>query len=766
MPDWRPKPRRPALTPVFLFGLTLWGACALGYTICAEMGASTCIALTLVSGSLAIFALACSFMSSKKTVLMLVAATLMGLSLAGSDASRIHATAESIDTPHVGTVHLTLLEDCSDNGFLPRALCVARLEDGRTLLVQASFSGEQLLLCGMTCCAFGTLSCMKAKEAPYGWQKGTLVSFDAKRISLDGNIEQQLSLSSFRLRAIKALEGDDAQHALLQALVCGYRESMHNSQEYGSFQTAGLAHLVAVSGAHLVIVVGMASVVLSSLRLPRRACACVLVALMASYTIVAGMPISCIRAALMSSVGVLSLFGKRRPSSLNALGISIVAIITSAPHASVSVSFALSALSTMGIVLFVPLADLALQDRINPKTVACAHPLVITSCAAALSQLYACSIFSQLPLISPLANLICAPLFPVCCLFGLLSALSGAVGFAFSDALIEIACVPCQILVLLVDMLSRVPFACVPFSIDSIEALIASFSLAAFLWVLWERCLTYTFAFSAGAFAIAVALGFSLVPQPDGIALLDVGQGDAFLIRSRGVTLLVDTGNHDRLLLDQLARCGILHLDGVLVTHADDDHCGSLDALEKTVDVGTVYLHEGMLESTDDRCKQLVSQSHACARAVTGLHFDDTLAVGLFNLRIVWPHSFSEEGGNADSIVALAEYHDQDDETPALFTGDAESEELAQIIEESDVGTIDVLKVGHHGSKNAFTREQLHKLRPSVALIGVGKDNRYGHPASEIIRMLDESDCSVFRSDEDGGVFLEMNAIAFRIHRL
>ena len=79
--------------------------------------------------------------------------------------------------------------------------------------------------------------------------------------------------------------------------------------------------------------------------------------------------------------------------------------------------------------------------------------------------------------------------------------------------------------------------------------------------------------------ALLLSLLLFLFFRPSEIVMLDVAQGDAFLVRSKGSALLIDTGNHDTLLKEALARQGIFHLDAVLITHADDDHCGSLQAL-------------------------------------------------------------------------------------------------------------------------------------------------------------------------------------------
>ena len=240
--------------------------------------------------------------------------------------------------------------------------------------------------------------------------------------------------------------------------------------------------------------------------------------------------------------------------------------------------------------------------------------------------------------------------------------------------------------------------------------------------------------------------------------MLDVGQGDSFLIRSEGKTMLVDTGNQDRKLLDQLARCRIAHLDCVVITHADDDHCGSLDALQRAVDVDSIFLAEGLLNCDDEKCKQLMKQALATSAKVEGLRVHDSFNIGKFRASVLWPERIRDGGGNADSVVLYLTYDSDEDKVAdmsALFLGDAEHEQLEEIIEDNALREIDILKVAHHGSRNAMDLDQAKLLNPRIALIGVGEGNRYGHPTDEILEMLRNIDCAVLRSDLDGGVSLE-----------
>ncbi len=128
---------------------------------------------------------------------------------------------------------------------------------------------------------------------------------------------------------------------------------------------------------------------------------------------------------------------------------------------------------------------------------------------------------------------------------------------------------------------------------------------------------------------------------------------------------------------------------------------------------------------------------------------------GRFRLTVVWPGRFADEGGNADSLSFLCSWDGDEDgegEWTALLCGDAEAEQLAKMAESLPPEGVDVLKVGHHGSKKSLDASVAERLSPSVALIGVGEHNRYGHPSQEALDLLDSKGCATYCSDEAGNV--------------
>lgn len=754
---------RPSLPLLTCAALVMWAAAAAAYSGARLCSLEVCRAAALVFGGFALLcALACVAVrrseESDGAVRGLVVARALLLACAGgaalgfgAGASMQAALASSVEGG--SDVRFVLKEDVAYQGDAWQTCAVSLDTEGSERLVQLSFDEDPgLLLYGDELLADASFRSCEASD--YVWSKGVSAQADVLSFELADSSGPLSLLRDLRKRAVSAFSTfGGSQAGVLQALVCGWRGGIDATGEYEDYKITGLAHVIAVSGSHLAVVAMFVNVVAMRLALPARLRVAGVLLLVGSYLVFSGCSVSAARSVVMVTVALSSLFAARRASSLNALGVCVLAFLVLDPKACVSVSFLLSAGSTLGIILFASLMSSWFPCGKAARSLL-VEPLALTFSSSMTTQLYSAALFSQLPLVSPLANIVVSPLFALGCVAGLVAAV---VACAFPDAaslavsLAAVSVVPMQ---LSVEVLAAAPFASVPFAASELAMLLASIALCALVYRVWPsaRCARRSLAVLLLVLVLPGAAASVERVSADELIMLDVGQGDSLVVRSGGASLMVDTGNRTALLKEALGRNCVWGLDGVLITHADDDHCASLGDLAYALDVDGVFLSEGTASCSCGNCRDLVGAAEDLRGKpeLSYLSQGDVLHVGDFTLEVLWPDGFQDEGGNADSLCLLLK-HELSGST-ALLTGDAESEVIERIMAERKLEDIDVLKVGHHGSEGAVAPAQLDELNPSVALVSVGKGNRYGHPHADTVADLEASGAAVLRTDECGDV--------------
>ncbi len=571
-------------------------------------------------------------------------------------------------------------------------------------------------------------------------------------IAADGGlVGSVIGLRCWARSIFDQIEGKGA--ALIRAILIGDRSKLEENGLYDDVKTVGLAHMVAVSGAHLSVVAALVGALLSRARVGRFALSVALCLFYGMYAAFTGFSSPVIRAAIMAGVVVSSVWGARRSSSLAALGVCVCLMLATNPANALSLSFFLSAASTLGIVVLSSLMQAWFDALFCGKVRTASRTLALTTAAnIPIFPVTAC-VFSRIPMLSPISNAIAAPAFTFFIGGGLVSLAICAAFFPIGMALLSALSMAADALCLLLAAMARIPFASVPFSMSMWFATIAAGVAFVALWAAWP---SPTFVRALAVVSVSGVLAFVCLVvapllDPDEIIALDVGQGDAILVKSQGATLLVDTGNQDAMLAAALARAHVAHLDGVVITHHDDDHCASLDSLSSNVSGSSVYVAANTLGCECDGCEQLLSQALSVSgRDAVGLAVGDEVRVGRFTCRVVWPGQFEDEGGNADSLCLLVSRESATGEWKALLTGDAEAGQLEEIA--SSTGAVDVFKAGHHGSRAGMTETLARDLSAKIALVSCGANNRYGHPAKTTVEALEDAGTAVFRTDVAGDI--------------
>ncbi len=238
------------------------------------------------------------------------------------------------------------------------------------------------------------------------------------------------------------------------------------------------------------------------------------------------------------------------------------------------------------------------------------------------------------------------------------------------------------------------------------------------------------------------------------LAVLDVGQGDAVLIRSGTHAVLIDSGpEYSHAVADQLRRLGIRELDLLLISHGDADHCAAVPELVKQVQVKAA-----LVSPVTPRDRAGMAAIHALRESGTDVrlaHAGLTVSGPWGELLCIYPPSPDinlDLPDNAQSLVWLWHAEDAD----AVLAGDTPVEVEHQLLSRLSLSEVDLLMAGHHGSRTSTSREWLATLNPRVVAISCGRNNPHRHPAPELLERINEQGAGILRTDQQGAILFEV----------
>jgi competence protein ComEC len=262
-----------------------------------------------------------------------------------------------------------------------------------------------------------------------------------------------------------------------------------------------------------------------------------------------------------------------------------------------------------------------------------------------------------------------------------------------------------------------------------------------------------------GVATVAVALAalalIVVLPLPGAgieMVVLDVGQGDAILLRDGVLAMLVDGGGSlapgiaARELVPALRRLGLSRLDGVVLTHPDLDHCSGLLELSYLIPVDRLWSAGGWREPC---YRNLIVRP---GLILVPVWRGEGWQVGRWRIEVRHPSPATEGGGNARSVVlhASAAGH------AVLLTGDIGVAEEQTLAGRQDLRAR-ILKLGHHGSRSSSGEAFLRDVRPRIAVVSAGFGNRYSHPAEEVLERLRQLGIPLYRTDLGGQIRLRFD---------
>ena len=572
-------------------------------------------------------------------------------------------------------------------------------------------------------------------------------------------------------RAIPGVRGE-----LLADLLIGERSGIPRAIRREMID-AGVAHILAVSGYRVFVLRAMILFFLSLTGMGRRGQCLLGGPLLLFYTLIAGGGASVVRATVMALAFQIGPLTGRKIGKGNALGLAALLLLVADPRELFDAGFQLSFAAVLTVqryagVMSACLAHVRAGGMPGTLLRGAARGALISAAATLGTLPPAAAAFGRVSVVGVFANIVIVPATGLGMVLGAAALVAGGshtvpgAAYAAADGLLLDGILRCS------RLAASFPCASVETPAFSPAWTIAWYALIALppsgrrvrrLWLaLLLAALNVSVWFPPvhGAARSAGALR---------VTMIDVGQGDAFLIEFPGPwRLLVDAGGRspsfdagEERVLPLLRRNNIRTLDALLVTHADIDHAGGAGAVLRGLHVRALLCTDGEEDAPAARAYRAAAES-SLTRICT---VRDGMVAGEGcpgRIYVLSPRPGAAGGGgrNDRSIVMLIAYRG----VALLFTGDAtERVERALVARYGAFLRSAVLKVAHHGSREGTSDGFLGCVEPRVALLSVGRDNRYGHPARDVLARLAARGTRVLRTDCDGAAVLETDGSSVRV---
>ena len=539
---------------------------------------------------------------------------------------------------------------------------------------------------------------------------------------------------------------------LLLGLLIGQKDNIQEDI-IKSFRTANLSHILAVSGAHTsYIILGLTYIITKS-KAPRRIGYIITIIILLVFIIITGASYSVIRACIMSIITISAKLFYKKENFFISICVSLFIILIQNPFAINDIGLKLSFLGTIGIIVFNKnITEFFIRIKIKENI---AKVLSLTFSAQLMIMPITILNFNAFSLTFFISNILASPLLGIIIILGFIAIFVSFVLNPISKILFFVLNLFLELLIFISEIVTKIPGSSILVKTPNLVFVITYYILILFInyffinkknpirrfqkkiiKICTIKNIKRIIKIIARIFLIISFLTMLVrVINPTlKIYFIDVGQGDCTLIITpKGKKILIDGGEgKNEILLPYLLDRGINKIDYIIISHFDSDHCNGLIEVMEKIKVGKVIVSKQPGESEEYRnILEIIKRKNIEAYVVKAqdrITIEKDLYINILNP--AGKLEFNDLNNNA--MVAKLIYKN----FSMLFTGDIEKaeENIAQKYKNNLKSTI--LKVAHHGSKTSTNEEFLKYVEPQIALIGVGENNKFGHPNQQTIEKL------------------------------
>lgn len=572
----------------------------------------------------------------------------------------------------------------------------------------------------------------------------------------------QFLAASFRNKLHQTLVGFAPKPAgLVPGLALGDNSQL-DQQLAKQMKSSGLTHLTAVSGSNVTLLIAIVLTIGRRFQIPNKYNYVFAIACLLAFVVLVRPQPSVVRATVMGLVMVFALISKSPRSAIPALAGSVIILLFIDPWLAISFGFALSVFATAGLLFFAN-ALLANFDRHLPKQLPqwLVLGLVVTISAQVAVFPIMIGMNSQISLASLPANLISVPLAGPVMIFGLLTVLVLPISHFLALIFANFAIGCAQGIVFCAEIFSRQKWMLIPWPNGFVGIALALLTIyfAVKSKLLWfklcadqkELIFTCWLVFAFLIWNRPFQAIFNWVPANWQVASCDVGQGDATVVNlTNHQAIVIDVGG-DPVLIDQcLVDLKVNSIPLLLLTHFHADHVVGLPGAIAHRKIGQIRISPLAEPPLTTKFVNQVMQENNLRPTV--LTYPEYLKIGQVELFCIWPKMKINETSNTPNNASVSLLI-KIDQLMLLLPGDIEPIAQDAIVQQSANLKVAVIKVPHHGSRYQsanFAKATSAKL----AIISVGKNNDYGHPAKSTIALYENLGAKIIRTDQHGSIAL------------
>lgn len=563
----------------------------------------------------------------------------------------------------------------------------------------------------------------------------------------------------------KYLNKDEAELGI--GLVIGDRTGISKEVE-NDFKDSNLTHMLAVSGSHftyIILAVGYVNKMIKRNRLGK----IIVIIVIILFMNLTGNTASVARSGIMAIMMVIASLFYRRADIWTSMSVAIIFQLISNPYIIFDVGLQLSYGGVIGIVLFNEKLTELFIKYFNKKETKIKQ-YIITAISVTLSaNIIIIPImllnFNTLSFSFIISNLLAGPLLGVIVIFAFILLFASLLLGSLLKPLFSVLNFLINMLIKIAHICANLPFSKVYMPTPNILLVIIFYVCLAvkiygykkekYINVILIIIIIFNFYFPI----------LNLKVKDLEINFIDVGQGDSTLIRVNNKSILIDGGGSafesksdvgEMTLLPYLLDRGLISIDYVIVSHFDADHYKGLIYVVENLKIKNIVISTLGQESND--FNEFIALVRKKNINILEVNMGDILKIGKAKMEVLYPNKepINDNVKNNNALVFKFIWND----FSILFTGDIEevAEEKILLIYKNNLEKLQstVLKVAHHGSKTSSTNSFLEAVNPQIALIGVGKNNKFGHPNQGVIDRLNNLNCKIYRTDEMGEISISI----------